>query len=189
MLRRRRSKGQFFRPYPCVCFSVVFDNPKSVKLISDLIYLSSHKNAVILDFFAGSGTTGHAVLDLNKEDGGTRQFILCTNNEKTQLNTKGIAYEVTSKRLKRIMTGVCYDGTSNFKWNENNEPYGDNLEVCEIEEVNNTECREGKSAFEVIDETLYDLPKFESIEEKINWVCNNFEITQKQLEEYRCYKK
>ena len=80
------------------------------------------------------------------------------------------------------MTGSCYDGSTDFKWQENNEPYGDNLEVYEIEKVNNTECREGKSAFEVIDETLYDLPKFTSIEEKINWVCSNFENTQRYIE-------
>ena len=62
----------------------VFTNPKPLKYISDIIHISTaHKKntAIILDFFAGSGTTGHAVLDLNKEDGGNRHFILCTNNE------------------------------------------------------------------------------------------------------------
>jgi adenine-specific DNA-methyltransferase len=42
---------------------------------------SNKPNGIILDFFAGSGTTGHAVQQLNKEDGGNRQYILCTNNE------------------------------------------------------------------------------------------------------------
>lgn len=59
----------------------VFDHPKPVALITHLLRMCPNKNAVILDFFAGSGTTGHAVLALNREDGGNRQFILCTNNE------------------------------------------------------------------------------------------------------------
>lgn len=59
-----------------------FDYPKPKELIKHLITIVSGKNdATVLDFFAGSGTTGHAVLELNKEDGGNRKFILCTNNE------------------------------------------------------------------------------------------------------------
>ena len=160
-----------------------FDNPKPVDLVKYLINLCSNKNALILDFFAGSGTTGQAVLELNREDGGNRQFILCTNNEITDMNPNGIAYDVTSKRLKRIMTGCCYDNSNDFEWIKKNEAFGDNLEVTDIKLVNNAENREEKSAFEVIDETLYDLSQFTSIEEKINWVCNNFEKTQKYLKE------
>ena len=54
---------------------------KPIKMIKEVINYHPNKNAVVLDFFAGSGSTGHAVLSLNKEDGGNRQFILCTNNE------------------------------------------------------------------------------------------------------------
>lgn len=77
----------------------VFNNPKPLELIKDLIFLGAGKNALILDFFAGSGTTGHAVLALNKEDGGNRKFILCTNNE------NGIAQEVCYPRLKKVILG------------------------------------------------------------------------------------
>lgn len=77
----------------------LFENPKPLELIKRLIEISSNKNSIILDFFAGSGTTGHAVLELNKEDGGNRQFILCTNNE------NNICEEVTYKRLSRVVTG------------------------------------------------------------------------------------
>ena len=77
----------------------VFDYPKPSKLIKLLLKMSSNKNAIILDFFAGSGTTGHAVLDLNKEDGGNRQFILCTNNE------NNICEEVTYQRLNKVING------------------------------------------------------------------------------------
>jgi len=54
---------------------------KPIKLLKKLINIHPNKDAMVLDFFAGSGSTGHAVLDLNKEDNGTRRFILCTNNE------------------------------------------------------------------------------------------------------------
>lgn len=161
-----------------------FDNPKPVKLIKSLIQLGSiKKDSLILDFFAGSGTTGHAVLDLNKSDGGNRTFILCQINEKTEENPKGIAYDVTSKRLKRIMTGECYDGTKDFPWLKDNQPYGGNLDVYEIESVANFENTPGKSPFDVIDETLYGKEKFKTVKEKIDWVCSNFEKTQKELGE------
>ncbi len=54
-----------------------FNNPKPVSLIRRILELTADKNSIVLDFMAGSGTTGHAVLKLNKEDGGNRQFILC----------------------------------------------------------------------------------------------------------------
>jgi|GEM_PF-3221499 len=160
----------------------MFEYPKPVDLISYLISFKNTTESVILDFFAGSGTTGHAVLDLNKQDGGNRTFILCQLNEKTETTPNGIAYDVTSKRLKRIMTGECYDGTKDFKWLEKNEPYGGNLDVYEIGEVSNFEWTEGKTPFDVIDETLYGKEKFATVREKIEWVCGNFDKTQKYLE-------
>ncbi len=77
----------------------VFDFPKSLYAVIDALKITSKENSIILDFFAGSGTTGHAVLELNKEDGGSRKFILCTNNENK------IAEEVTYERLKRVIKG------------------------------------------------------------------------------------
>lgn len=160
----------------------VFLYPKPIKLLNYLFKISSDHNSLILDFFAGSGTTGHAVLDLNKQDGGNRTFILCQLNEKTETTPNGIAYDVTSKRIKRIMTGECYDGTKDFKWLEKNDPYGGNLDVYEIGSVSNFEWAEGKTPFDVIDETLYGKEKFASVKEKIEWVCGNFDKTQKYLE-------
>jgi adenine-specific DNA-methyltransferase len=159
-----------------------FDFPKPHTLISYLLSFNKNPNSLVLDFFAGSGTTGHAVLDLNKQDGGNRTFILCQLNEKTETTPNGIAYDVTSKRLKRIMTGECYDGTKDFKWLEKNEPYGGNLDVYEIGSVSNFEWTEGKTPFDVIDETLYGKEKFATVREKIEWVCGNFDKTQKYLE-------
>ena len=68
-------------------------------MLKELINYHKNKNAVVLDFFAGSGSTGHAVLELNKEDGGHRQFILCTNNENK------ICEEITYQRLKNVIEG------------------------------------------------------------------------------------
>lgn len=165
--------------------NLIFRNPKPSKLIVGLIkMLNVPDNALILDFFAGSGTTGHAVLDLNRIDNGSRTFILCQINERTDTTPNGIAYDVTSKRLKRIMTGECYDGSKDFKWIKDNEPYGGNLDVYEIESVANNEFVDGKTPFDVIDETLYGKEKFKTLREKVDWVCHNFQHTQKTLESY-----
>ncbi|MFN0310927.1 site-specific DNA-methyltransferase [Enterococcus thailandicus] len=77
-----------------------FNFSKSVYLVQDQIKMLGDKNALILDFFAGSGTTGQAVIELNAEDGGSRKFILATNNE------NNIAEEVTYERMKRVSTGT-----------------------------------------------------------------------------------
>jgi len=83
-----------------------FDFPKSLYLVSDILRLTSRSDSVILDFFAGSGTTGHAVLELNNEDDGTRQFILCTNNENNNGNGHGgIAEGVCYPRIKKVIEG------------------------------------------------------------------------------------
>lgn len=81
------------------------DYPKPTSLITYLIKFTEEKqkNRLILDFFAGSGTTGHAVAQLNKEDGGNRKYILCTNNENR------IAEEVTYKRLSNIQSDLPHN--------------------------------------------------------------------------------
>ena len=74
---------------------IKFDNPKQMSFMTRILSVFG-KESIILDFFAGSGTTGHAVAQLNKEDGGNRNFILCTNNE------NNICEEVTYRRLANI---------------------------------------------------------------------------------------
>lgn len=160
----------------------IFDNPKPVELIKDLLYIGTDKQSFVLDFFAGSGTTGHAVLDLNERDGGQRTFILCQVNEITETTPNGIAYDCTTKRLKRIMTGECYDHSRNSAWAESNLPYGGNLDVYEIDRIQDHRPVDGKFPIEKIDETLYGKEKFKSLREKIDWVCNNFANAQKYVE-------
>jgi len=78
---------------------VGFDTVKPVSLISKLLFHASKTSSTILDFFAGSGTTLHATMQLNAEDGGHRQCILVTNNE------NNICEEVTYERNKRVING------------------------------------------------------------------------------------
>jgi len=82
-----------------------FDFPKSLYLIIDIVKLITKKDAVVLDFFAGSGTTGHAVLEMNRIDGGNRKFILCTNNENNNGGNGGIAESVCYPRIKAVING------------------------------------------------------------------------------------
>lgn len=76
-----------------------FQNPKDEEILQNLLSFSSTKESTILDFFAGSGTTLHATMQLNAEDGGKRKCILVTNNE------NNICEEVTYERNKRVIQG------------------------------------------------------------------------------------
>ncbi|WP_194190335.1 site-specific DNA-methyltransferase [Clostridium chrysemydis] len=82
----------------------VFSHPKPVQLIVDCLKISSHKSAVVLDFFAGSGTTGQAVLEMNRQDNGNRTFILCTNNQNE------ICEKITYERMKKVIDGYEFKG-------------------------------------------------------------------------------
>ena len=74
-----------------------FDNPKPIKLIDYLVQVSVGPNDIILDSFAGSGTTAHAVLNMNKADGGHRKFIL--------VEMMDYADSITAERVKRVIQG------------------------------------------------------------------------------------
>ena len=82
-----------------------FTYPKPVELVKWLVYLHPSNNATVLDFFAGSGTTAQAVEALNAEDGGTRHWIICTNNE------NDICRSVTKPRIDTVITGIRTDGS------------------------------------------------------------------------------
>jgi adenine-specific DNA-methyltransferase len=182
---------------------IAFDFPKSVDFIKEIVNLFVGENGIVLDFFFGSGTTGQAVLELNKNSNSI-QFIGVQLNEdldkaletvankatlKTQIalcdkfhRPHNLA-EITCERLRRVMTGKDFAGNSDFKWAKENKALGGNLDVYEIAEVANFESIEGKTPFDVIDETLYGKEEFGTLKEKVEWVCENFELTQKRLEE------
>jgi adenine-specific DNA-methyltransferase len=79
--------------------NAAFSFPKPTDLIRKVIELATNKNSTVLDFFAGSGTTGDAVLQLNKKKDDNRKFILCTNNENL------ISENVTYQRIKKVIKG------------------------------------------------------------------------------------
>lgn len=80
----------------------IFSNPKPKELINHFIKIATSKNDIILDSFAGSGTTAHAVLEQNKEDGGNRKFIL--------IETLDYAKDITAERVKRVIKGYDFTG-------------------------------------------------------------------------------
>ncbi len=113
----------------------IFSYPKPTKLILDLINMINKKNTIVLDFFAGSGTTAQAVMELNEEDGGNRRFILCTNNE------NDIAKNVARERIYRVIMG---NGSKNekieWRYSNNKKSLNNNsvkyLKVKHIDKVN-----------------------------------------------------
>ncbi|MXW75783.1 MAG: site-specific DNA-methyltransferase, partial [Acidimicrobiaceae bacterium] len=77
---------------------LAFENPKPTTLLERMIYIASDPHAIVLDSFAGSGTTAQAVLALNKQDGGNRKFIL--------VECEDYADSITAERVRRVISGV-----------------------------------------------------------------------------------
>lgn len=98
----------------------VFDTPKPVRLLKRIIKLFADKDSLVLDFFAGSGTTGEAVLALNNEDGGARQFVLVQFPEKVDASSPdGTATpkldtidKITCERLRRVSKSLKAQGAN-----------------------------------------------------------------------------
>ena len=126
----------------------VFDYPKPLSLMTYLIGIAQKSEATILDFFAGSGTTGHAVMKLNAEDGGSRKFILCTNNENT------ICRDITYERIKRVI---------------NKEGYNASLKYYKVDYIPISD----KLYYEYADELLKHIKELVELENGVNFVGNN----------------
>ena len=104
-----------------------FDYPKNVNLIKILIEQASSNDDIILDFFAGSGTTAHAVMDLNAEDGGSRKYILVqlpeVTDEKSEAYKAGYKKisDITKERIKRVIKKLEYkDGFKSYYLDNSN---------------------------------------------------------------------
>jgi adenine-specific DNA-methyltransferase len=112
---------------------IIFENAKPVELIKYLIKSYDKKDAVILDFFAGSGTTGQAVIELNEEDEGTRQFILCTNNEvHEEMNKEFLIRSAPNHKVpksKKISEKEMLDFFKDHNISYDKETY-DNMGIC-----------------------------------------------------------
>lgn len=102
--------------------SKVFDNPKPIELLKDLLFITTDEKSIVLDFFAGSGTTCHALMEINKQFGGQRQCIMVQKPEPTYVLVNGVKHaapfaknafeagfhkitDITYERNKRVMNG------------------------------------------------------------------------------------
>jgi adenine-specific DNA-methyltransferase len=86
--------------------SDLFSTPKPVELIERILRTTGMQDGIVLDFFAGSGTTAHAVAKLNAEDGGNRKFILVSSTEATEDNPdKNLCRDVCAQRVRRVLGG------------------------------------------------------------------------------------
>lgn len=163
-----------------------FDYPKPVELLKMLFKIYDNKNALILDFFAGSGTTGQAVLELNKLDNGQRHYILCTNNENK------ICEEITYKRLINF-------NEQNFKYyktsyiprlNNEEENIQENLllNIKNLIQLENGISIDDKNIRVILDEEKID--KFSLNEEEIKeceklYISSDILLTAKQVKLFK----
>jgi adenine-specific DNA-methyltransferase len=93
--------------------SKAFQYPKPILLIKELLLQATRKDDIVLDFFAGSGTTAQAVLELNVEHGGQRRFILCSSTEANDKEpNKNLCRDVCAERIRRVVRG--YSGKSGY---------------------------------------------------------------------------
>ena len=122
----------------------------------------SSKNAVILDFFAGSGTTAQAVLAQNKKDNGNRRFVLCTNNE------NNICRDVTYERIKRVI---------------DKENYAASLKYYKVDYIPITD----RMYYEYADELLLHIRELVELENGVNFTGNDkigIVLTEEELDDF-----
>jgi len=151
---------------------VVFTNPKPTRLIERIIKMGSKDNSIILDFFAGSGTLGHAVLKYNaSNEYSNRRFILCTNNE------NNICRDVTYERIKRVIDKENYEAS---------------LKYYKVDYVPINE----RMYYEYADELLLHIRELVELENGINFTGNAeiaIVLTDEELDEFieniSCHKK
>jgi DNA modification methylase len=127
----------------------IFPNPKPIQLIKYLLKFNGKKNSLVLDSFAGSGTTGHAVLELNKEDGGNRKFIMIQLDEQLKEPIKlkdGVVLkeviDITRERVRRAIKKIGYN---------------DGFEYCELDKqlFNEDGQIEGECTFDQLATYIY----------------------------------
>lgn len=140
-----------------------FTNPKPIRLIERVLDIASSETSIVLDFFAGSGTTGQAVLKYNKEkEGSNRHFILCTNNE------NNICHDVTYERIKRVIDKDNYSASLKY-YKVNYIPISDRM------------------YYEYADELLLHIRELVELENGVNFTGNAeiaIVLTEEELDEF-----
>ena len=125
-----------------------FPYPKPLEFIVELLRATTTDNSLIVDFFAGSGTTGEAAMLLNRETDGSRRFILCTNNE------NGICRDVTYERIRRVI---------------DKEDYAASLKYYKVDYVPISD----RMYYEYADELLRHIRELVELENGINFTGNS----------------
>lgn len=140
-----------------------FSFPKPIELITRTIQIATQNDSTILDFFAGSGTTGHAVLKYNEEhEDSSRRFILCTNDE------NNICRDVTYERIKRVI---------------DKEGYAASLKYYKVDYVPISE----RMYYEYADELLHHTRELVELENGINFIDNAevaIVLTEEELDDF-----
>lgn len=152
--------------------NVEFGNGKKpIDLLKRIISLYPDKDISILDFFAGSGSTGHAVIAQNIEDGGNRQFILCTNNQ------NNICREKTYIRLSNVINGYTTENGKVF------EPMPASLKYYKVDYVSISD----RLYYEYADELLKHIRELVELENGVNFTGNaeiGIVLTEEELDDF-----
>ena len=160
-----------------------FSNPKPKELIKDFLILGSQSNDIILDFFAGSGTTGQAVMELNKEDGGNRKFILIQLPEQTDENSEAYKNgykkisDITIERNKRVIEKIVNEEKEKYpdlftEENQTNIGEGLGFKVFKLSKSNFPRVEFAPNPEKTDEENVEDLKKY--ISEKESQLVNAF---------------
>lgn len=159
----RRAKYDLKKIFPEIRVTDLFSTPKPTALIEYILDLSTNTKSTILDCFAGSGTTGHAILKYNAEHENSNQhFILCTNNE------NGICREVTYERIKRVI---------------DKEGYAASLKYYKVDYVSISD----RLYYEYADELLKHIRELVELENAINFTGNTevaIVLTDEELDNF-----
>ena len=137
----------------------IFSFPKPVNLIKTLIQVATNSNDLILDFFSGSATTAHAVMELNAEDGGNRQFILVQLPEPT--DEKSEAYKAGYKNICEIGKDRIKRAGEEIKKIFKDKDYIDNLDIgFKVFKLDSTNIKEWDSNPDNLEQSLLDYGEF-----------------------------
>ena len=143
--------------------NIPFDTPKPIRLLDRILHIGSQDDSIILDFFAGSGSTGQAIMNYNAtNEGSNRRFILCTNNE------NNICREVTYERIKRVI---------------DKEGYAASLKYFKVDYIPVSE----RMYYEYADELLAHIRELVELENGINFTGNaevGIVLTEEELAEF-----